>query len=113
MPNFSLKQQPQYPIKVIDTGSPVSAEQLYAALDGTNAVTLCVRTASGHEKRGGHFFCIRKKEDSELLLETMEGEQVDHFTPMRMVRFINHTAGLLFDAEMLVYCQRRVNFRTD
>lgn len=63
MPNFSLKQQPQYPIKVIDTGSPISAEQLYAALDGTNAVTLCVRTASGHEKRGGHFFCIRKMEE--------------------------------------------------
>lgn len=44
MPNFNLKQQPQYPIKVIDTNSPISLEQLNNAFDGLDAITLCVRS---------------------------------------------------------------------
>lgn len=44
MPNFDLKQQPQYPIKVIDTNSPISLEQLNNAFDGLDAITLCVRS---------------------------------------------------------------------
>lgn len=55
MPNFDLKQQPQHPIKVIDTNSPISLEQLNNAFDGLDAITLCVRSENGHPNRGGAF----------------------------------------------------------
>lgn len=114
MPNFNLKQQPQYPIKVIDTNSPISLEQLNNAFDGLDAITLCVRSKNGHPNRGGHFFCIRNSQHSEEMhLETIEGDDIDMFTPEQLIRFINHASGLLFDREMLTYCQNSINFRTD
>lgn len=114
MPNFSLKQQPQYPIKVIDTDSPISLEQLNNAFDGLDAITLIVRSEHGHPNRGGHFFCISNNHHTgEMCLETIEGDDVDIFDPEHIIRFINHAAGLLFDREMLTYCQNSINFRTD
>ena len=114
MPNFDLKQQPQYPIKVIDTNSPITLEQLNNAFDGLDAITLCVRSEDGHPNRGGHFFCIRNNlHTEEMRLETIEGEYVDTFAPEQMSRLINHVSGLLFDREILTYCQNSINFRTD
>lgn len=114
MPNFDLKQQPQYPIKVIDTNSPITLEQLNNAFDGLDAITLCVRSENGHPNRGGHFFCIRNNlYTEEMRLETIEGDYVDTFAPEQMTRLINHISGLLFDREILTYCQNSINFRTD
>lgn len=114
MPNFDLKQQPQYPIKVIDTNSPISLGQLNNAFAGLSAITLCVRSENGHHDRGGHFFCIRNNQQTgEMCLETIEGDDVDVFTPEQMIKFINHASGLLFDKEILAYCQNSINFRTD
>lgn len=114
MPNFDLKQQPKYPIKVIDTNSPISLEQLNNAFDGLKAITLCIRAENGHPNRGGHFFCIHNNRHAEeMYLETIEGDNVDMFAPEQLIRLINHASGLLFDREMLIYCQNSINFRTD
>ena len=114
MPSFDLRQQPQHPIKVIDTDSQITLEQLNNAFNGLDAIMLCVRSENGHPNRGGHFFCIRKgQQPEEMHLETIEGDDVDVFAPERLIRFINHASGLLFDREMMTYCQNSINFRTD
>ena len=115
MPSFSLKRQPRYPIRIIDTNSPILLEQLNHAFDGLDAVTLCVRSENGHPNRGGHFFCIRKdrQHTEKMCLETMEGDDIDTFTAEQLIRFVNHVSGLLFDREMLTFCQNSINFRTD
>ena len=110
MPNFNLSQQPQYPIKVINTDSLISLDQLNEKFGDLHAITLCVRSRDGHPNRGGHFFCIRKcQHTEEIYLETIEGDDIDLFAPEQMIRFINHASGLLFDREMLTYCQNNIN----
>lgn len=113
MPNFDLAQQPRYPVKTIDTDTPLTEEQLLALLGQTQGITLCIRTLSGHVNRGGYFFCIQKSNDEAILLETMEQVFIDSFSVPTMLRFINHVCGLKFDREMQLYCQNSVNFRAD
>ena len=113
MPNFEMEKQPRFPLIRIDTDEPIIQEQLIELLSQNNGITLCVRSSTGHEKRGGHFFCIQKRDDGEIVLETMEQEYVDTFSATSMVRFINHTCGLEFDSEMQLYCQNSLNFRAD
>ena len=114
MPNFDLKQQPRYPIKVIDTNSPITLDQLHNAFGGLDAITLCVRSENGHPNRGGHFFCIyNDPHTEEMCLETMEGDYVDTFSPEWIIKLINHISGLIFDREILIYCQNNINFRAD
>lgn len=60
MPNFSLQQQPQYPIVTIDTDLPICEEQVENILEHKTGVTLCVRSSQGHPKRGGYFFAFPK-----------------------------------------------------
>ena len=114
MPDFRLTRQPQYPIQTLDTDSPITPDQIRGLWNASPAVTLCVRSATGHKDRGGSFFCLRRQPDADAVsLETMEGIAVDSFSLEDLTRFINHAAGLKFDPEMLAYCQNSVNFRAD
>lgn len=114
MPNFSLQQQPQYPLVTIDTDLPVSEEQVLNSLKGRTGATLCIRSSQGHPKRGGYFFCISKNETEHLInLETIEGVFIGTFSMSSLIRFINHASGRVFDEVMLSYCQQTVNFRVD
>lgn len=109
----ALKKQPRYSVMTINTDAPISREQLIGILDHQNGVTLCVRSQSGHENRGGYFFCISYNKDQEIILETMEQVYVDTFSVPDFIRFINHACGLQFDQEMRLYCQNSINFRND
>jgi hypothetical protein len=114
MPNFNLSNQPRFEIVTIDTDNPITEDVLLRAFGNRTGITLCLRTATGHPNRGGHFFCIQNVFDKGLIsLETIEGEYVDSFTVPNIVRFINHAAGLEFDSEMQLYCQNNINFRND
>ncbi len=113
MPNFDLSNQPQYPIVTIDSDNTIQDDQIENLFISTNGITLCVRSASGHPDRGGYFFCIKKEVDGSYQLETIEGDYIDSFDLCSLVRFINHSSGKLFDAELLDYCQNKVNFRND
>ena len=42
MPNFSLQQQPQYPLITIDTDLPICEEQVLSILEYRTGATLCV-----------------------------------------------------------------------
>lgn len=112
MPNFSLQQQPQYPLFIINSDNPITIQELANCFINTNCITLCVRSEEGHSQRGGYFFCILKNFDT-FSLETIEGIFVDSFSIDMLVRFINHASGRLFDSEMLSYCQNTINFRVD
>ncbi len=114
MPSFDLAQQPRFPLQIIDTDSPISTSMLTEVIDHKDGITLLIRSATGHEKRGGHFFCIENHlQSGELLLETIEGESIDTFSVIDMVSFINHASGLAFDRSMQMYCQNSLNFRVD
>ena len=112
MPNFSLQQQPKYPLIIIDSDSPISVEQLISAFADSDSITLCMRSSEGHPKRGGYFFCLTKSADT-YSLETVEGVYIDSFSVDTLARFVNHASGRLFDREMLSYCQNTINFRVD
>lgn len=113
MPNFELSQQPKYPIVTFDTDSPISMSMIKECLVKNNGITLCVRSKSGHENRGGYFFSINKLDDNLVKLESIEGEHIDTLSFEKIVRFINHATGLKFDKQMLVYCKNEINFRND
>ena len=111
--NKKLTKQPRFKVEKVDTAEPLSSDNIVRLLDGKDGITLLVRAAKGEKKRGGYFFCIVRSENGMFALETMEQIHVADFTLDQLTRFINHTAGLRFDEEMLKYCQEKINFRTD
>lgn len=114
MPNFQLAQQPRFPLRNIDSDIPITFEQLLTSIGNEQGITLCVRSCTGAQERGGYFFCIRYDRETQAFhLETMEQVAVADFNDNRIIRFINHVAGLQFDGEMLDLCQNTINFRND
>ena len=111
MPKNIIGPSP-YPIKVIDTDAPIRLEDLMKQMVDHVGITLCVRSACGHEQRGGYFFHFCKSGDSFELLD-FGGRKIDIVDADKLLRFINHASGRLFDAEMLEYCQTVINFRQD
>ena len=113
MPNFDLQQQPQFPVVTLDTDSPIDENIINNYLSRNKDVTICVRSETGHENRGGYFFTLRKSDDNLIILESIEGEYIDTLSLEKTVNFINHSTGLKFDKKMLEYCQNKINFRND
>lgn len=113
MPNFTLSQQPHFPIVTIETDTLITAAQLNATFRDQEGVTLCVRSSIGHPRRGGYFFCVLKESETRYRLETVEGIYVESFELDTLIRFINHVSGRQFDESMLIFCQNSVNFRED
>jgi len=113
MPGYDLVQQPQYPVRVLDTDVPVTSDQFRGIMDGANGVTLCIRSKSGAPQRGGYFFCITQQDGNQYGLETVEGTFVDSFDETTLLKLVNHVSGRRFDKEMLEYCQNSINFRAD
>lgn len=113
MAGFSLAQQPRFPVVTIDTDSPLTDTQVANKLQSVEGVTFCIRSENGHPERGGHFFCVSKRDEQEYVLETIEGVLIDTFLLSELVVFMNHVTGLKFDKRMLTYCQNSVNFRDD
>lgn len=113
MPNFDLTQQPQYPIKTLDTDNVIQSSQVASLLSEYHQITLCVRSENGHPNRGGYYFCISKKGTNTYDLETIEGVYVDTFSLNNLTTLINHASGKMFNQQILDYCQNNINFRTD
>jgi hypothetical protein len=101
-----------FEVSTIDTDSPINEQQVRNALGSKHGVSLCVRSASGPEKRGGYFFHIQVAGADFNLLD-FEGHKIDCLVAPRLIRFINHASGRLFDSEMLTYSQSVINFRED
>ena len=112
----ALQGLPFPPLRKIDTDEPITEERLVALLDATPAgVSVCVRSARGHEDRGGYFFHFRRVPSSTEAVEVLNFESLTalKFDQSSLTRFVNHGSGLRFDQEMFNLCQSVVNFRLD
>ena len=111
MPRNLIGNAP-FAVKTLDTDTPIKREQIEALLSNSNAVSVCVRTVNGPAKRGGYFFHVERS-STKFFIRDFEGVRIDELEGEKLVRFINHASGRLFDLEMLEYCQSVINFRED
>ncbi|WP_173468413.1 hypothetical protein [Fibrobacter succinogenes] len=104
----------KHPLIHCDTDNPITEEILRDKFGALRAITLCIRSAEGAEKRGGYFFCLERDDDfQQISLETVEGFKIDTFSLSAVVQFINHVSGLQFDTTILELCQKKINLRDD
>jgi hypothetical protein len=116
MPKKELGEAPFPPVVIVDTASPISSEQLIETLrDRPDGVTICVRSDTGHENRGGYFFHLKPTDDTLSDCEIHNFEQILVATlPLdKATAFVNHCTGLAFDEWSFQFCQSVVNFRLD
>lgn len=101
------------PITFIDSDEPISALQLLTVLNTrAGKASICVRSGTGDEKRGGYFFhfAIHKQEVS---VHLFDGSEKTSLSLSQAVELVNHCTGALFSEEMLQLFQRNLNFRED
>jgi hypothetical protein len=116
MPKKEFGEAPFPPVIRLDTSVPISIKQLSdilrARLDG---VTICVRSVTGHENRGGYFFHLQPTDKTLTHCAIYNFEKIFVAThPLdKTVNFVNHCAGLAFDEWSYQFCQSFVNFRLD
>jgi len=116
MPKKAFGDAPFPPLVRIDTSEPVSLKQLSEILSSRpDGVTICVRSAVGHENRGGFFFHLKVpggiSNDCEIY--NFEKIRVAVMSLDKTVAFVNHCAGLAFDDWAFHFCQSVINFRLD
>jgi hypothetical protein len=111
MPRNVIGQTP-FPLRVIDTDSPLSVEQVLGLFQGEDAATILVRSVQGPARRGGYFFHAERSENLFQIFD-FERNPIAKLDSDHLTRFINHASGRRFDDEMLLFCQSVVNFRLD
>lgn len=105
--------QPPFGLRVIDTDEALTQEDIMQCLEASGSVSLCIRSAQGHPRRGGYFFHLRQDQNQRFIIHDFAGQAIDSLDLKSLTRFINHVSGRMFDREMLVYCERVVNFNQD
>jgi hypothetical protein len=116
MPKKEFGEAPFPPVVKVETAEPIAVEQLSKLLQGRpNGVTLCVRSLTGHENRGGYFFHLKPTDKTLSECEVYNFEKILVATlPLdKVVDFVNHCTGLAFDEWAYQFCQSVVNFRLD
>ena len=104
--------KPPFPLHVLDTDEPVSLESLIREMGKRNRMTLCIRSARGHERRGGFFFHLRRDANGFDFLD-FQGAPILSLPGELAVKLVNHVTGLTFDQDCLLLCQRVINLRHD
>lgn len=115
MPRNELKGLPFPPLRRLETDEPVTKAQLTQLLSKSpRGLSLCVRSRSGHENRGGYFFhLLPNRELTSCTLYDFEKTPVIDLKLSQAVALVNHCSGLLFSEECFDLCQKVVNFRQD
>lgn len=116
MPKKDLGDPPFPPVVRVDTAEPLTLGQLSRILRGrSGGVTICVRSETGHEDRGGYFFHLKPadKSLSDCEIYNFEKILVATLPADKTAAFVNHCAGLAFDEWSFQFCQSVVNFRLD
>lgn len=113
MPRNEIGDLPYPPLEIVDTATPVTADQITDLFqkhpDGTS---FCVRSADGHPIRGGYFFHAVPYPDGVEIFD-IEKHLIAKIAPDQFVLFVNHCTGLAFSEWAFQFCQSVVNFRTD
>lgn len=104
--------EPPFDVLTIDSDVALNISDIEQAMEDRTGVSVCVRSATGHERRGGYFFHIERAEQDYNVFD-FEKNLVGTLNPTDLMRFINHVSGRLFDQDMLTYCQSVVNLRQD
>lgn len=116
MAKNTIGPAPFPPVVTIDKDAPLTAADLNTAIHQRNGgVSLCVRYATGHEKRGGYFFHVRPLAN-ELELFSLFDFEKRHLVDLEfeeVLRFINHLTGRVFDQATFDLCATELNFLTD
>lgn len=116
MPKKELGGAPFQPVVRLDTATSISLEQLAEILrERLEGATICVRSDTGHENRGGYFFHLKPTSTSltECEIYNFEKTLVATLPLDKTTAFVNHCAGLTFDEWSFQFCQSVVNFRLD
>lgn len=111
MPRNTIGKSP-FPLQRIDKDELVTLSDIDATLGQQGRATICLRSATGPENRGGYFFNLSKHSGGYDILD-FEGNPVGVLTSEKIARFVNHVSGRLYDQEMFKYCQSVVNIRQD
>jgi len=114
---------PYPPLVRLDRDVPVSVADLLALhSERPGGFSVCVRSASGHENRGGYFFHIVPSAsaagqyylvDFERIIVTDSLRREITFTIEELAEFVNHCSGLSFSERYLLLSQTDLNFRLD
>ncbi len=116
MPKKVFDTLPFPPLVKLDTDDPIRQDTLVDILhQRLTGVSICVRSANGHQNRGGYFFHIRPTDDTLNECEILNFEKifVARLPLANITTFINHCAGLAFDEDSFQLCQSVINFRLD
>ncbi len=116
MAKNTIGPAPFPPVVTIDKDASLTATDLRTVMHQRDGgVSVCVRYAAGHEKRGGYFFHIRPPaigQDRFSLFDFEKRHLVDlEFD--QLLRFINHSTGRIFDQATFDLCATELNFLTD
>ena len=111
MPRNPLGRIP-FRLQVLDLEGAFTEAHLEQLLKQTPSVSLCLRTASGAEERGGFFFHFERVGAGFELFD-FQHTKVDTLDRRHLVALINHVSGRRFSEEMLRYCQTVINLRQD
>jgi hypothetical protein len=116
MARNTIGPAPFPPVVTIDKDAPLTVADLKTAFDQRDGgVSICVRYASGHEKRGGYFFHIQPLANGQELYSLFDFEK-RHLVDLEfdaLLRFINHLTGRVFDQATFDLCATELNFLTD
>jgi hypothetical protein len=78
-----------------------------------DGITLCIRSPTGHAKRGGYFFHFKPMPNGDFMLYEFDSTERRAFTSADLILFINHCTGREFHEPSLLLCQTELNFRKD
>ena len=116
MAKNTIGPAPFPPVVTIDKDAPLTDAELRSALNQRNGgLSLCVRYATGHKKRGGYFFHIQPLANGHDDFSLFDFEK-RHLVDLRfdeVLRFINHSTGRVFDQKTFDLCATELNFLTD
>lgn len=105
---------PQYPIVLIDTDEPITAERLKDTLVRPG-ITLLIRSKTGDPKRGGYYFQIECSNGDYVLhpLDQKGPSDVYVVSFDLLLKLINHMSGRRFDKEAMLYVRHVIDMRAD
>ena len=102
------------PLVCIDRNSALDSAGLLAKASRRlkSGISICIRSAAGHPKRGGYFFHVRQ-EGNAFAVHDFLSVQVAIFNDINeLLRFINHASGRQYDEDMWEQSQK-MNLRSD
>jgi len=114
MPRNFIGDPPFAPIVFFDHDRVFTNQDLAEfVVERPEGISICIRYPAGPANRGGYFFHFRRAGNDEFVLYDFERRFVKTFSAARLVAFINHCTGRVFDESSFVLCQTELNFLQD